>query len=105
MGPIPSGGFDIEQGKLYSVNPEHFEVAEFDNAVFCFFEPSTETHIIDPFLAQIVEMCAETPLDIKQLSAKTSELLQTEMNQDWLETNQQALDKLVAINIVQTHSA
>jgi hypothetical protein len=97
--------FNIEQGKVYSVDRQDLEISEFDNVVFCFFEPSGETHIIDPFLAQILELCAERPLDINQLSKKTSGLLHTDMNQAWLATNQQALNKLVAINIVQTQSA
>lgn len=100
MERIPSEGYKIDEGKIYSANPQDFDLSEFDSVVFCFHAPSTETHIIDPFLAQVLEICSESPLDINQLSSKTSRLLDTEMGPAWIQTNLNAVNKLVAIKVI-----
>lgn len=85
-------------------NSEDSEVTEFPEATFCYFKQSTETHLLSPFLAMVLDLTTDTHLAVAQLPAITAELLQTDNDENWVLANDGAVNKLLSMGLIQTVS-
>lgn len=101
LGPVVLEGYRIHHSRLYFADSQQFELTEFDDISFCFFVPSAETHLLDPFLSLVLDICAKSPVTSSGLSKKTADLLDVDLDESWCEKNDRALKKLISMRIIQ----
>lgn len=98
---MPLEGCSIRPANVYFADSQQFELTEFDDISFCYFAPSAETHLLDPFLSLVLDICAKTPITSSELSNKTAQLLDVELTDNWSKSNDIAIKKLTSMQIIQ----
>ena len=79
-----------------------FEVTNYDEATFCYFKASTETHLLSPFLGLVLDLCTNYPISTSSLAEKTSIMLKTSNDGNWYQTNEKAVNSLMVMGLIQS---
>jgi len=79
-----------------------FELADFEEVVYCYFDPSSDTHLLQPFQALVLEFCANQTLTLSELSNSTAEFLDVAPDAEWMNKNRMAIEKMIKMSLIET---